>query len=315
MRPKDFLYTSPALWFAVVTELLEDQRALAVLRYGRDDNGRWYKVDSDAGNTLLCRLAPHYLFHSQQLDVDLHGVPLADIRQVLRPEQALRDMLQSGQGDPVQQAARVVVRLLSEVVPTTQLGVTGSLLLGLQHEDSDVDIVVYGRRSFQQARRHIQSLLASGASAVTPLDDEHWHRSYRRRGCALSFTEYRRHESRKANKLLVAGVKVDVSLVPSAVDVRLENRGPYRKLRFDAVQARVTADHYAFDLPARYAIDHPEIEEIVVFTNTYMGQARVGEQVEARGWVERDGTGAHRLVVGTSREARREYLRVIDGLI
>jgi predicted nucleotidyltransferase len=57
-------------------------------------------------------------------------------------------------------------------------------------------------------------------------------------------------------------------------------------------------------------IDHPTIERILVFTATYVGQAQVGELIEAQGQVEVEPSGRQRLIVGSSREAHHEYLRV-----
>jgi len=51
------------------------------------------------------------------------------------------------------------------------------------------------------------------------------------------------------------------------------------------------------------------VSEVVSFTPTYAGQAVVGETIEASGWLEVDSVGARRVVVGTSREGRGEWIR------
>jgi predicted nucleotidyltransferase len=72
----------------------------------------------------------------------------------------------------------------------------------------------------------------------------------------------------------------------------------------------VVDDAAAYDYPARYRVDDPEVGEILVFTHTYVGQAVRGEAIEAAGQLEEEASGRLRLVIGSSREAPGEYLRV-----
>ena len=67
----------------------------------------------------------------------------------------------------------------------------------------------------------------------------------------------------------------------------------------------------AFDHPARYRVEHDLVSEVVSFTPTYAGQAEVGEMIEASGWLEEDAHHGRRLVVGTSREADGEWIRLV----
>ena len=71
-------------------------------------------------------------------------------------------------------------------------------------------------------------------------------------------------------------------------------------------------DTYAFDFPARYFIHHETIDEIVSYTATYVGQVQKGERVEAVGYIEQGSDGKKRLLVGTSREAVGEYIRILN---
>ena len=50
---------------------------------------------------------------------------------------------------------------------------------------------------------------------------------------------------------------------------------------------------------------------MVSFTATYIGQAKTGELIEARGKIEQNQHGVIRLVVGSSREAKDEYIKVL----
>jgi len=68
---------------------------------------------------------------------------------------------------------------------------------------------------------------------------------------------------------------------------------------------------FAFDSPAIYEIDHPQVNEVLSFTHTYTGQALEGETIEARGVLEQIGDET-RLVVGTTREAKGEWIKSLS---
>jgi len=76
---------------------------------------------------------------------------------------------------------------------------------------------------------------------------------------------------------------------------------------------RIVDDTYAFDYPAVYQIDHETIGAIVCFTATYAGQAVTGEIVEVSGMLEEAELGVRHIVVGSSREAHGEHIRVVDA--
>ena len=66
-----------------------------------------------------------------------------------------------------------------------------------------------------------------------------------------------------------------------------------------------------YHYPAIFKIDHEQFEAIVSFTATYTGQAVKGETVEVSGIVEQTQLGVKRIVIGSSREAHGEYIKVI----
>lgn len=307
--PRDFVETSEGLVFAVVEAGLESGRVLCFLRYQRNSGtGALMKLDTDAANALLLERYPQYLYHSNRLDADLHGVGVAAI--VIHHHPGVRlDALLHGAATADRMESRLC-RLAGEFIrrglPPKALGVTGSLLLGAQRASSDIDLVVYGRTAFHAA----QTILRQGTNdgAWMALDDADWAAAYRRRGAALSFDEFVWHERRKANKAVFEGTKFDLSQVdPDAKP----DETVWRKQGRRSFRATVLDDAAAFDYPARYRVDHPEISEICVHTHTYVGQARRGETVDASGSVEQADSGMSRLSIGSSREAPGEYLRVV----
>jgi predicted nucleotidyltransferase len=85
----------------------------------------------------------------------------------------------------------------------------------------------------------------------------------------------------------------------------------YQKLGKITLKCRVTADIRAFDYPAELKIAHEYISTVVCFTATYTGQAFCGEMIEVSGALEQSESGQQRIVVGATREADGEYIKVI----
>jgi predicted nucleotidyltransferase len=79
------------------------------------------------------------------------------------------------------------------------------------------------------------------------------------------------------------------------------------------IEATVTDASLSFDSPARYLVDHDEIQRVLSFSHTYTGQALAGELIQARGVCEEHG-GERWLIVGTTREARGEFIRSLSLL-
>jgi hypothetical protein len=73
------------------------------------------------------------------------------------------------------------------------------------------------------------------------------------------------------------------------------------------IEAVVTDASLAFDNPAIYEVSHESVSRVLSFTHTYSGQARAGETIEACGVLEQHGSECW-LIVGTTREARGEYI-------
>ena len=306
--PRDFVETREGLFFAVVACGTEEERVPGLLRYVRQ-GGAFRKLATPEADELLRRACPEYLFHSSLRDVDLHGVPLSRICRHHRPRIRAAALAGSRDPDPLERKAARVLRLFAGAgIPTAFLGVTGSLLLGAHTEASDIDVVVYDRAHFHTARETIRAATARGD--LDPMNEDLWEDAFARRACSLSLEEYVWHERRKHNKCVIGGTKVDVSLV--TCDAADDLVG-WRKVAQAEIRAEVRDDGAAFDYPARFGVAHPEVSEVVAYTNTFTGQARRGETILARGWKERSGGGDVRLVVGTSREAGGEFIRVLRG--
>lgn len=302
---KDFIETAENLVFAVVADGLEQGKVLSFLRYVQEGTER-KKYASHEANHFLQQHYPEYLHYSPVLDTHLHAIPMERIVTHYQPKQSLQTILHKTRPDKVEQDLIDLCRLLqAHGLDLNQCGVTGSLLIGAQQHSSDIDLVCYDRSVFQHCRELLAKLIIR--NRLQELHERDWQQSYQRRDCELSFTDYVWHEQRKLNKALINGRKFDLSLINPCHSPASN----YQKCGAMTLQAQVIDDTAAFDYPAEFKINYPQISSVVSFTATYTGQAVNGEIIEASGLVEQNAQGIKRLVVGSSREAHGEYIRVI----
>jgi predicted nucleotidyltransferase len=220
----------------------------------------------------------------------------------------VRELLEDRDNDDLLEERVVrLLRVFGEAgLPLPQIGLTGSFLVGAHGAESDIDLVLYDTQLFHRARRLLAELVSLGR--LESLNDAMWRTAYRRRGCSLSLDDYVWHERRKSNKAVFENVKVDLSLV---VPHRGARSVAWRKLGKSRIQARVTDDRDAYDYPSRLRVEHRQVGEVVSYTPTYTGQACVGEWIEAAGFLEESEEATRRIVIGTSREAAGQYVRVL----
>ncbi len=304
---RDFLETKEGLYFAVVENQLEAGIILCFLRY-HFQAGHFSKLATDQANRLLAEKYPEYLFYSKQRQVQLHGLRPSQVETHFQPIKRLQEILEQTPVDQVEADLKQLCQLLTEQqIDLSQVGVTGSVLISAQNPKSDIDLVFYCRHQFQLARKAIAHLIS--LNEIEHLHERDWYESYCRRDCELEYAEYLQHELRKFNKALINQRKFDISLI-------IENKEDsssvqYLKLNPVLIQVKIVDDRYSFDYPAIFMIEHPEIERIISYTATYTGQAEKGDWVEVSGMLEQSEQN-QQIVVGSSREARGEYIKTVN---
>lgn len=302
IRLRDFIRDKNG-WYYAVAAYDNNPRVGTVLRYVPDPSGdrvdengvRYRKVDFEEAYQIIAKNHPEW--------VDLvHRVPQTDIDLVLKPEEQIETIASK------HQKVRKLLKALH--LPPCSFGVTGSLLCGLGSVSSDIDGVVYGDAFF-----HAQKYLARSfkEKTIEELSEELWQTVYKKRNPDTSFDEFILHEKRKFNRGQVEGTYFDLLYTRGYQDLPefVMKKGEILGKR--VIEGTVTDDRFAFDSPAIYEIDHPEISRVLSFTHTYTGQAFTGETLQAQGIVERHDSELW-LVVGTTREARGEWIRSLSLL-
>lgn len=300
-RLRDFIITRDD-WIFAVADYCHEKGIRSVLRYIPDPEGtrgtdRTYrKFDFDDAFRFMNANRPEWVR-------DVHIVPWDSVKQILGPDRELPRLMKHDR------RIRTITGTLQRGVSLNKMGVTGSNLVGLQNESSDIDFVVYGSSWF--TARDIISRAKKEKGPITGISDEMWHDIYNKRRPEISFDEFLTHEIRKGNRGMVDGTYFDLLYVRDWEDITPCIRGI--DMGIETIEATVTNADFAFDSPAIFEIDHPGIRYVLSYTHTYAGQALPGERIEARGMVELAGD-TKRLVVGTTREPKGEWIRSLTLL-
>lgn len=299
-------------------------RVIAYLRYLPDPEGertrdgvRYMRVyHFNEQEAILGARYPVYLADDPVSGLRLQSVPRCRIRTVHDPRSYLTSLCDRGPDGPLEEDALVLAALLREIAAVSRagLGVSGSLMVGLQQPSSDLDLIIYGEeigrtvyRALQDAVRHTSGPLRRPArQELMLLHAEH------RPDTPLPFEEFARLQDRKVNELRFRGRETFIRFV-KLIDEIDECYGDQRfeQLGTSVVRARVVDNRDAIFTPCRYGIEGvtfldggpaPDPQEIVSYRGRFSDQVRGGEWAVARGQLERvvrrDGTLSHRLVVG-----------------
>jgi predicted nucleotidyltransferase len=301
IKPKDFIETKEGLIFAALSE------SAAFLRYfpskegnRRRDKIRYKKVGSTQSSfEYLERHYPAYIFKKKGYRIQ--GCPTDRISSIYRPLEGLKK-LRFCNGDLAKKCLKLSECLRE--IPEENKGVTGSLLVGLATSSSDIDFVVYGKKYFDCARKILMD-----SREVRFLNKGEWKDYYIKRFPRkrdLDFHTFLWHERRKQNIGVFDGTLFNLLCVGDRIKV--PEGEPIKRVK---IKCTVLNAEEAYNVPSIYQVDHTLIRSVISYTHSFAGQAEAGETIEVSGILERAGNDFYRLIVGTSREAEGEYIKVV----
>ncbi|PKG32016.1 DNA polymerase subunit beta [Methanoregula sp.] len=296
VRLRDFIEDEDG-WLYAVSTYDNTDRIGCVLRYVPEENGarihpsgrRFTKYDFEEAYAHIARFKPEY-------SGLLHHIPYSDVKRILKPDQEIERIAST------HPRVQKLVSLFAQ--PRGSVGCTGSLLCELESGSSDIDMVVYGKNWFA-AQALVRQAIREGK--IEGLSEEMWRKVYEKRKPEIAYDTFVLHEQRKWNRGQIEGTYFDILFTRSYEEIRSAPSGRGTVLGKATIEATVTDASLAFDNPAVYEVEHESVSRVLSFTHTYSGQALVGETIEACGVLEEHGSEQW-LVVGTTREARGEYI-------
>jgi len=308
-REGDVLETVDNVFFDVKGMVHPPGRVVAFIRFVPDQkgdrkrNGTTYrKVYALSERYALLRQAfPQYLVYDQVFNEHLCEVPVKTVKHHYKPVDRLRDLRRGDKLDEAESRALRFVELLKENanVSWSKMGVSGSILVKLHTEASDIDPIVYGSETCYKVYSALGSLLKDSESPVKPYSPKELKElfDFRSKDTTMLFEDFVRTESRKVLQGKFMGRDYFIRFVKDWNEIE-EKYGTilYKPVGYAKIRATVVDDSEAIFTPCRYKIDNVKIlagtrieaiEEIVSFRGRFCEQARKGETVIAQGKVEK----------------------------
>jgi predicted nucleotidyltransferase len=332
VRTRDFIYTIDDLFFASTNYIHPEDRFISFLRYIPDEKGdrvkngkRYSKVTSEEAYAYLRKYYPEYLYFCDVSQVEMMGVPLDKVEEIIKPEERLYEiMFQEGENTTNNPLIEKLLKIVNFFhykagIDYENLGISGSILPNLQKQTvSDIDFVVYGLKNHRKAMETFEKFKSTETEikiedgnktkqekiTLNPIQDSYWERIYNKRmkDSSLTKEEFCWYEDRKNNRGIIEGTLFDILATRNWDEIQ----GTWGDTRYEPVgiakvEAVVEDAIASFDNPATYKVKNlnvlevvkgdknliKEISEISSFTHTYAGQAIEKEEIIAKGRVER----------------------------
>jgi len=323
-REGDLIETVEGLIFDVKGLVHPPDRIVAYLRYVEDPDGdrkredkTYMKVYSlDEREEILRKRYPQYLYYDPVFGDHMQEVPKKRISRIYKPSDKVSELLKKSGLDHVEAEAIEFVQILqdSSNVKLEKMGISGSILVGLHTEKSDIDVIIYGRENCLSVHSALEMAMKKRSGPILKYDSKDLERLYefRSRDTWMPLEEFIRLERRKAmqGKFMERDFFIRFLLDWDEVDEKYGDR-TYIPSGYARIKARILDDSESIFTPCKYLIDKVKIlegtkvqtlKEIVSFRGRFCEQARKGEMVLAQGKVEKvvkkDGTEFFRLILG-----------------
>ena len=340
-REGDFLETVEGLIFDVKGIIHPPDRIIAYLRYYPDESGsrlrdgvRYEKVyDLNARFDILRKKFPFYLFKDRMSGELLQGVPRGKIKLIFRPNDIIMKYLKKRETLSTRRKTSKKMQLALELIHLIKnqsginyevMGISGSFLVNLDTEQSDIDLIIYGSTNAHRVKEALITLYNSNPEIIQAYSRKNITSLYEFRGkdSNIPFELFLRQEQRKKLQGMFKGIDFYIRCIKDWDEITTKYcEIHYESMGLAIIQGIIEDDTEALLSPCKYVlqsskiIDGPElseqIKEITSFRGRFCEQAETGEAIEARGKIElvrlRD-IKYYRLLIGTFKE---DYLKVL----
>lgn len=267
----------------------------------------------------LKRSRPSYVRHDWTIGAEMFFVHSSMICRHYSCREGLARLLEERELDPLQQLAKDLVLLLHDHggVELDCMGITGSILLGIHHQWSDVDIVVYGKKNFWRALEAVEKLGLHDHREML----ERFRNHYPIDGDdAEKLAKRVRHKGYyRGVKFSIHGVRSDDELDIKYGDIvyRPIGVGTARLEVLDSGDSGLTPSVYRVSGFAETAGKKYPVEWLTCYDLSFTALFRPGDTLEALGKIEeaedrRSGRRFYNLLIGSMEAAGREYLKLSD---
>jgi len=310
----DYLETKENhLFFDIKGYYHPQDRKICFLRFYPDQNGdrikegKKYKKIYSLGERYLKikEEYPQYLFYSNELDLELQGVKIGDIKKIYTPRDYYNDLIMKKElvGFEVALVQLCELFIKKGKVPENSIGISGSPMVGLNKERSDLDILIYGTHVSLEFQDNLKKILnVSKSLRKYDMQEYKTHYDWRFGGSSFSFEYFLKSEKRKLHQGKFQGADFFIRYIKSPedwngnfYDYKFKNLGRIE------ITAKIVDSTDSIFTPCSYKIKSIEIldknlivdninlkdiTEINSFRGRFCEHAKDGETVLVKGKLE-----------------------------
>ncbi len=297
-----------------------------------------------------------YRTHSELYGVDMIQFPTSLIKLYLNPRKKLQSLINHvvthfhDVRDQEKYAVEISHLFETELrIPIETVGVTGSILWQGIHENSDIDLVIYGLRNTKQFFQRIERLIQSHHQIRTPNLTEQFNLAHLfAQKSGLSFEDCTVFISNKKFLLHFSKFVLSIAFSPNESEIK-NNTLASANTRFIniprlsriTIKATVADDSWMYFYPgviyltnvqiddSKAMIDVGQICRVVIFEHENIGYYKRGNHIEIRGLIQKienppsdtlikckdvvDITeNIYQIIVGTSENYGNEYVKNLE---
>jgi len=302
------------LIFDVKGLLHPNDRKICFIRFYLDPKGdriregqKYKKIyDLKERYSFLSRNYPKYIFFSEQLGFELQGVKSEDIKKIYTPRECFENLREKNILSRLEKYSLELCDLFINEgnLPRDSIGITGSPMVGLSMEESDIDLVIYGTEaSLEFQDKLVKIFKNSNYCREYNLHEYQTHYEWRVGGSNIPFNKFLDYEKRKLHQGMYKGFEFFIRYIKSPndwggsfYDYKYENRGRIK------IKAEILDSTDSIFTPCSYKINvldiiknsentpeinENEILEVNSFRGRFCEQAIKGEKVIVEGKIEK----------------------------
>ena len=199
------------LIFDVKGLLHPNDRKICFIRFYPDQEGdrvrigiRYKKIyNLKERYSFLKEKFPKYIFYSEELDLELQGVENKDIKRIYSPKDYFKSVSEKNNLFILEEYSKKLCEVfISEGnIPENSIGITGSPMVSLAKENSDIDLIIYGTKTSLAFQENLKKILEK-SNIIRKYDVKEFkdHFNWRAGGSDLSFENFMRSEKRKLHQ-------------------------------------------------------------------------------------------------------------------
>ena len=153
--------------------------------------------------SILREKFPQYLFYSKNFDLELQGVVNEDIKYIYTPREYFRKLKNRKSLSPIQKKSKELCEtfIAEGSIPDDSIGISGSLMVDLSKEDSDIDVVIYGTENALDFQTELKKILVhSKCCRKYNMNEYKSHYQWRVGGSSIQYEDFLRSEKRKLHQ-------------------------------------------------------------------------------------------------------------------